>query len=114
MLSTRSSEPPSTSSSLPSPDYSQQVPEILTALKYGNPTTEDKFQAEVCLSWLHWVINEPTLALSRLPTHLETFSRTSSHNGEILAGWTHVCVVKGAYVRGQSLWDRAHARSFLI
>lgn len=112
MLSTRASEPLSTSSSLPSPDYIQQVPEILTALKYGNPTTEDTFQAEVCLSWLHWIINEPTLALSRLPTNLETFSRTPSLNGEILAGWTHVCVVKGAYVRGESFGNRAHARSF--
>lgn len=78
------------------------MPEILTALKYGNPTPEDTFQAEVCLSWLHWTIGEPSLALSRLPTHLEQIPHTLGQNGETLAGWTHVCIVKGAYIRGQS------------
>lgn len=99
--STQPFERPLTSSSLTPFEYSQRVPEILTALKYGNPTEEDTFQAEVCLSWLYWTTKEPSLALGRLPVDLQQIPDRLTPDGETLTGWTHVCVVKGAFIRGQ-------------
>lgn len=98
-LSTQSIDITSTSPS-PRVDYSGRVPEILTQLRHGNPTQEDHFHAEVCLSWLHWTIKQPDLSLSRLPHDLEAISDRLASKGEGLARWTHVCIVKGAYIRG--------------
>ncbi|MCJ1462351.1 hypothetical protein MMC07_000951 [Pseudocyphellaria aurata] len=104
-LSTQPSDRPSTSSSITPFKYGQRVPEILTALKYGNPTPEDAFQAEICLSWLHWIIKEPSLAFSRIPTDLGQIpNRLTPEEGK-LSGWTHVCIAKGAYIRGICLED---------
>jgi cargo-transport protein YPP1 len=101
-LSTQVAERPSTSSSLAPFDCAQRVPELLTALKNGNPTAEDALHAEVCLAWLHWIINEPTLALSRLPTDIaHVHDRLTQTEGK-LTGWTHVCIVKGGYLQGES------------
>lgn len=102
ILSTQSLGSSSISPSLPRIDYSERVREILTQLRYGNPTQEDRFHAEVCLSWLHWTINQPDVALSRLPHDLTAIPDRLAPKGEALAGWTHVCIVKGAYIRGQS------------
>lgn len=85
---------------MPPPDYSQHVSEIQTALKYGNPTAEDAFQAEVCLSWLYWTLNEPDLAISQLPGKLEDILDHLALEEGVIDGWTHVCIVKGAYIRG--------------
>lgn len=101
-LSTQSLDSISTSASPTRIDYSGRVPEILTQLRYGNPTQEEHFHAEVCLSWLHWTIKQPDLALSRLPHDLAAIPDRLAPQGEELARWTHVCVVKGAYIRGQS------------
>lgn len=102
VLGTLLSERPSTSSSIPSFDYGERIPALLTAIKYGNPTAEDAFQAEVCLAWLHWTINEPTLALTRLPSDLSHVYDRLKQTEKSLSGWTHVCIVKGGYLQGQS------------
>ncbi len=103
VLSTQFPERPSTSSSLSPFDYGERIPVLLTALKYGNPTAEDTFQAEVCLAWLHWTINEPTLALSRLPPDVAHAQDRLMQTEKTLSGWTHVCIVKGGYLRGKTL-----------
>lgn len=101
-LSTQSLDSLSISPSLPRIDYGERVSEILTQLRYGNPTQEDRFHAEVCLSWLHWTIKQPDLALSKLPHELAAIPDRLAPKGEKLARWTHVCIAKGAYIRGQS------------
>ena len=103
MLSTQFSKRPLTSPSLTPLEYGQRVHELVTALQHGNPTEEDTFHAEVCLAWLHWTINKPSLALSQLPPNLVQTSNHLASKGDELAGWTHVCVVKGAFLRGKSL-----------
>ena len=100
VLGTQLSERPLTSSSLPSFDYGERISALLAAIKDGNPTAEDTFQAEVCLAWLHWTINEPTLALSRLPSDLIHVQDRLEQTEKTLSGWTHVCIAKGGYLQG--------------
>ena len=93
---------PSTSPPTASFDYNQRIADLLIALKDGNPTPQDAFQAEVCLAGLHSNINQPNLVLSRLPEVQRVLDDLSRKN-ETIAGWTHVCIVKGAYLRGKSI-----------
>ena len=45
--------------------------------------------------------DEPSLAFSRFPADLEKgLSRFPKE--EALSGWTHVCIVKGAFIQGRS------------
>lgn len=96
----QSAKRPRTSSSSYSNSLSQLIPPLLTAIEHEDPLTEDAFQAQVCLGWVHWVLGEPGLALSRIPNNLgRIFSLLSKDGGEP-SGWTQVCAVKGAYIRG--------------
>ena len=101
-------------SSSPSPfNYGERISAVLTAIKHGNPTAEDAFQAEVCLAWLHWSINEPALALSRLPSNLPHAQDRLTQTEKTLSGWTQVCIVKSGYLRGGS-HSYGHLLNFLI
>lgn len=102
VLGTQLSGRPSASSSLPLFDYGERITAVLTAIKYGNPTAEDTFQAEVCLAWLHWTIDEPELALSRLPIDLAHTQNRLMQTEKTVSGWTHICIVKGGYLQGES------------
>ena len=87
---------PTTSTDLP-----QLIPPLLTAVDNEEIFPEDAFQASVCLGWVHWTIGEPGLAISRLPTDFGQASNRLTKDGTSLADWTHVCIIKGAYLRGQ-------------
>lgn len=90
---------------LPSFISEQWISKLLLALEEGNPTIEDKFQAEVCMSWIHWIADEPSLAFSRFPADLEKGTKRFPKE-EALSGWTHVCIVKAAYIQGRSSRNR--------
>lgn len=92
---------PTTSSSLSTTGLPQLIPSLLTAADNEKTYHEDAFQARVCLGWLHWTINEPSLAVSRLPTAFAQVFDHLTREGETLTRWTHVCIVKGAYIRGK-------------
>lgn len=62
-------------------------------------SVQDIFQARVCLGWLHWSLSEPALAVSRLPRDFEETIQALSE-GEGLAPWTEVCVIKAGYIKG--------------
>ena len=95
------SHKPSTTSSTAaaSASLSHLIPALLSAIKHEK-SSEDAFQAKVCLAWLHWAIGEPGLALSRIPTGLASINERLAEDGTVLSGWTHVCIVKGAYIQG--------------
>lgn len=61
---------------------------------------QDAFQATVCLAWLHYVLEEPGLAVARLPKDMAAVA-TNMHEATP-TGWTRVCIVKGAYLKGSS------------
>lgn len=63
---------------------------------------EDRYQAQVCLGWIHWELAELALATSRLPKGIEDeFSQLDGTDHET-ADWTKVCAVKASYIRGTS------------
>ncbi|PLB43165.1 filamentation protein [Aspergillus steynii IBT 23096] len=87
---------PSSSSSLP-----ELIPSLLSTVERGSESKEDTFQAQVCLGWVHWTLNEPGLAVARLPRDFgETIDDLTT--GEHISPWTEVCIVKSCYLKGAS------------
>ncbi|KAF2999290.1 hypothetical protein E8E13_004319 [Curvularia kusanoi] len=92
---------PSTAASTASSGLSQTVPTLLGAIEEENDLSQESFQANVCLGWLHYVLDEPGLAVSRLPDSLDTIAARLGQ-GSTLTGWSKVCVVKGTFLKGSS------------
>lgn len=64
---------------------------------------EDEFQAQVCLGWIHWQLEETSLAIARLPKSIEQdFAQLDGTNKES-AEWTKVSAIKATYIKGKSL-----------
>lgn len=69
--------------------------------------TEERFQAQVCVGWLHWVVGEYTLALERLPKSLgDEYPDIDPAN--TASEWTSVCALKAAYLRANCLMRDGH------
>ena len=79
---------------------SQLVPPLQAAAEKEKTFNEDVFQAQICVGWIHSTVGNHTLALSTLPPTFDRVSDRLSRDGGITARWTHVCIVKGAYLRG--------------
>jgi hypothetical protein len=52
------------------------------------------------LAWLHHVLDEPALVVSRLPDSLDTVAARLAGQAGSLTGWSKVCVVKGTFLKG--------------
>jgi hypothetical protein len=76
------------------------IPSLLTAIEGEGATGQDALQAHVCLGWLHSVLEEPGLAVAHLPKDFGAVAASLSGEGTPLSGWSAVCVVKGAYLKG--------------
>ncbi|KAI8941063.1 hypothetical protein NX059_002303 [Plenodomus lindquistii] len=98
-----SAQRPSTASSTASTGLSQVVPTLLTAIEETDSHAQDAFQATVCLGWLHYVLDEPGLAVARLPKDFGAVASQLSAEAATLSGWSRVCLVKGAFLRGSAL-----------
>ena len=79
---------------------SQLIPPLQAAAENEKTFKEDAFQAQICLGWIHSTVGDPTLALRTLPPTFDRISDRLSRDGGVTARWTHVCIVKGAYLRG--------------
>ncbi|KAI9041654.1 putative filamentation protein (Rhf1) [Aspergillus affinis] len=84
----------SSTSSLP-----ELIPSLLSTVERGGESKQDTFQAQVCLGWVHWTLNEPGLAVARLPRDFEETINDLATEGP-LSPWTEVCIVKGCYLKG--------------
>lgn len=91
------SEPPTDGG--PSP-LSKFIPPLLQAIDDDNDFLEDKFQASICLGWLHWVLNEPRLAIVRFPKDMVTPLNQAAEKSSRSLQWVQTCACKGAYLRG--------------
>lgn len=96
-----STQRPPTAASTASNSLSQGIPSLLTAIEQEGSQGQDAFQATVCLGWLHYVLEEPGLAVARLPKDFGAIATQLSSDTKTLAGWTRVCLVKGTYLKGQ-------------
>ncbi|CAL3965879.1 hypothetical protein PZA11_002710 [Diplocarpon coronariae] len=98
----RISNTATTTGSSQSSSISRYVPLLLEAIEKERTFVEDEFQAQVCLGWLHWQLDEPLLAVERLPRSVEQdFSQLDGTNKES-AQWTKVCALRALYIKGKS------------
>lgn len=96
---TSTARPPSAGTADPS-TLSQYIPLLQEAIENERTFVEDEFQAQVCLGWIHWLLNEPKLAAQGLPKSIEQeFSQLDGTNKES-AEWTRVCALKASYLKG--------------
>ncbi|KAL8796482.1 MAG: hypothetical protein Q9195_001156 [Heterodermia aff. obscurata] len=102
VASTSLKKPSTAPASLATNSLSGQIPALLTAIDNEKTFLEDALEAQVCLGWIHWSIGEPSLALSRIPSDISHKRERLAEEGRPLSGWTHVCIIKGAYIRGIS------------
>ncbi|CBY00722.1 similar to filamentation protein (Rhf1) [Plenodomus lingam JN3] len=79
------------------------IPTLLTAIEEADSHAQDAFQATVCLGWLHYVLEEPDLAVARLPKDFGAVATQLSGEAATLTGWSRVCLVKGTYLKGSAL-----------
>lgn len=92
----------SASGNVPTKDIevAAHLPKLLTLIDEEQTYAEDRFQAQVCVGWLHWVVGEYNLAFVRLPEGLEEGQVESLDN---ISEWTRVCMLKSAYLRANCL-----------
>ncbi|CAI6333476.1 unnamed protein product [Periconia digitata] len=99
-IAAHSTQRPSTASSTASSALAKLIPSLQSAQEEESDWVQDAFQATVCLGWLHYVLEEPGLAIASLPGDLKTvFSQLQETSA---SSWTRVCMVKGAFLKGSS------------
>ncbi|CAN8097498.1 unnamed protein product [Discula destructiva] len=81
-------------------EVASSLPKLLTLLEGENTYAEDRFQAQVAVGWLHWVVGEYNMAFVRLPQGLEENQVEGTNN---ISEWTRVCMLKSAYLRANCL-----------
>lgn len=80
---------------------SQLVPGLLSVAQESTTHPPDAFQARVCLGWLHCTLEEPELAIQRLPTNLVESYKSLGEVETMKPSWTSICAIKGACIRGK-------------
>lgn len=104
-ISAYSTQRPPTAASTASSGLSKIIPLLLTSIEEEGDHVQDAFQATVCLGWLHYVLEEPGLAVARLPKDFTVIASRMANQGTSLSGWSRVCIVKGAFLKGtRRLW----------
>lgn len=79
----------------------QAVPRLTSALQEPVAYPEDVFQARICLASVHWTLSNPALTLQNIPEDVyEAYRNVTKGNREGI-GWSSICAIKGAYIRGQ-------------
>ncbi|KAJ5702396.1 Tetratricopeptide-like helical [Penicillium malachiteum] len=91
-----------TTESTSTPNLPELIPALLTTIENNDGTPQEILQARVCLGWIHWTLNEPALAASRLPQDFTATIDALLNEGQELSSWTEVCLVKGCYIKGSA------------
>ncbi|OCL05930.1 TPR-like protein [Glonium stellatum] len=104
-----STQRPSSATSTNSANLSKIIPSLLTAIEEETDHAQDAFQANICLGWLHFILDEPGLAVARLPKDFAAAISSLSRGEKKLDVWTQVCFIKGAYLKGFSQEKTASA-----
>ncbi|PFH57266.1 hypothetical protein XA68_15297 [Ophiocordyceps unilateralis] len=82
-------------------DISNRLPKLERAIEEEGSDADDKFQARVCVGWLHWVVGNYDVALEQLPNLRSDDPKLDFSN--LSSEWTHVCALKAAYLRANCL-----------
>ncbi|KAL6909021.1 putative filamentation protein Rhf1 [Trichoderma evansii] len=80
----------------------ERLPKLMAVIEAETTPAEERFHAQVCVGWMHWVVGEYALALERLPKSLnEQYPDIDPAN--TASEWTTVCALKAAYLRANCL-----------
>ena len=58
------------------------------------------FQAQVCMAWLHWSLDDLEALVALLPRDMIRHYLNGQSNGDRSLGWTTVCAIKGGFLLG--------------
>ncbi|KAI3232469.1 hypothetical protein DTO012A9_1062 [Penicillium roqueforti] len=86
-------------SSSSSPNLVELIPALLMTIENNDGSPQELLQAQVCLGWIHWVLDEPALAAARLPKDFAGILDSLAGGGEQPTSWTEVCLVKGCCIK---------------
>ena len=89
-------------------DVAGLVPKLQAVIEEETHFLQDRFQARVCMGWLHWVAGDYDSALTTLPGSLNDELAKSDELGDgpvsnTATDWTRVCALKSAYLRANCL-----------
>ncbi|KAI1393438.1 TPR-like protein [Hypoxylon trugodes] len=93
---------PATAVSSADIEVAQWAPRLLGAIDTETSYPEDRFQAQVCVGWLHWSVGDYTEASSQLPQSLEN-ELAQLDSATSISEWTRVCSLKAAYLKANCL-----------
>ncbi|EPE10261.1 filamentation protein [Ophiostoma piceae UAMH 11346] len=84
------------------------LPKLQAVIEEETHFLQDRFQARVCIGWLHWVAGDYDSALATLPGNLNDELAKSDELGDgpvsnTATDWTRVCALKSAYLRANCL-----------
>ena len=104
----RPSTAPDDSATLP---LSKLIPQLVNAIDTEVNYYADRFQAVVCLGWIHWVLKDSATAAARLPHNVALALEEALESATQSPSWVQVCGVKAAYIKGRCdaycyLWIR--------
>ncbi|KAG0155752.1 hypothetical protein PDIDSM_2925 [Penicillium digitatum] len=85
------------SSSLPG--LVELIPALLMTIENSDGSPQELFQAQVCVGWIHWALDDQGLSVSRLPKDFAATLDSLASGGEQPTSWTEVCLVKGCYIK---------------
>lgn len=83
-------------------DTARLLPKLLEAIDTERTYPQDRFQAQVCLGWVHWTVGEYDHVSAQLPTE-EDKELLPLEQPEGVSEWTRVCVLKSAYLKAYCL-----------
>ena len=80
----------------------EQLAKLLAAIEEGDISPEERFQAQVCMGWLHWIVKEYGQAGSRLPENFDQ-EYPQFEDYSAITEWTKVCALKSTYLKANCL-----------
>ncbi|KAI0426718.1 hypothetical protein F5Y09DRAFT_55625 [Xylaria sp. FL1042] len=83
-------------------DIGRLLPKLLELIDAERTYPQDRFQAQVCLGWLHWTVGEHDQVLASLPSDEEKELLPWAQPDGI-SEWTRVCALKASYIKADCL-----------
>ncbi|KAI0971057.1 hypothetical protein F4678DRAFT_461603 [Xylaria arbuscula] len=83
-------------------DTGRVLPKLLEAIDAERTYPQDRFQAQVCLAWLHWNVSEYEQVLTRLPTDEEK-ELLPLNQADGVSECTRVYALKATYLKADCL-----------
>ncbi|KAI1426066.1 hypothetical protein F5Y12DRAFT_713512 [Xylaria sp. FL1777] len=83
-------------------DAGRLLPKLLEVIDTERTYPQDRFQAQVCLGWLHWTVGEHDQAAARLPSEQEK-ELLPLNQSDGVSEWTRICALKATYLKADCL-----------